>query len=519
MEGVEAGSGDGMMRKGTFFPSNFTNPVQVLTNYYTQPVRIVPSTGQQTLGPQDELIITMPPASVIDLRTFQLFFRATTTDNVAATEPCGFPKHIASLIQTLSIYINGVCIQHIDDYNLLYNIYKDMYGSGEQEGKQAISTNADPSKRILMTDAGVMTRVNLTAGAEPVNEPVANTAQNTYCIKDWVGFLGSCRPSIIDTNLFGTFEVRIRLAPNAVLWKNVAAGVDPSYEISDLYAYVNRIDWKSPTYYSLYDALLSSGGSINMPYTNFRRHQSNALQNSKTNIMRFTESTQSLNKVIFTYRSEGANAYAPLQLGNTANTINAALAAAAAAAPTQAEFNALRTAVSNTLTENDQVGVNDATFETFLRKNIGPLYNSSQYFRRNGLGLGHQNGQYTGVAQLEVNSQLIPSYPLTLPQLYQETLKAFNLLNSDKGIHPAIKDINHYESDLFVGAFPLSHFNNSDPEYLISGFNSQASSIQLALHITNCRGANAAQSATCIAFTCMDAILKVGSGRQVLPIF
>ena len=176
MEGTQ--QGESHMIKGTHFPSNFDHDFNVLSNYYTQPVRIVPSTGQQNLVAGDELIITLPPASVVDLRTFQLFFNAETLTNGAA-EPCGFPKHIASLIQTLDIYINGVNIQHIDNYNMLYNIYKDMYGCGEQEGKQAVSTNADPSSRVLVEDDGDVVRqsfhVNATVAA--ANQATLNYAK------------------------------------------------------------------------------------------------------------------------------------------------------------------------------------------------------------------------------------------------------------------------------------------------------------------------------------------------------
>ena len=83
-------------------------------------------------------------------------------------------------------------------------------------------------------------------------------------MKDWVGFLGSCRPSIIDTNMFGSFEIRMRLAPNNVLWRNAGAAA-VTYQISNLYAYINRIDWKSQDYYSLYDAMLADGQSLNIP--------------------------------------------------------------------------------------------------------------------------------------------------------------------------------------------------------------------------------------------------------------
>lgn len=379
-----------------------------------------------------------------------------------------------------------------------------MYGSGEQEGKQAVSTNADPSSRVIVGNDGTLTRQSFHVNAAVTQDNATlNRAIDTYCIKDWVGFLGSCRPSIIDTNLFGSFEIRMRLAPNNVLWRNSGAE-NITYSVSDLYAYINRIDWKSPDYYSLYDAMLAKSGSMNIPYNNFRCHIGNALTDSKTNIMRFTESCQSLNKVIWTYRTSAYNTIAPLQLAN-----DAAAASGAAAADIVTDLN-----------NNTSVPRKLANYETFLSMDYAPLYNSSQYFRRNGLGLGSSDGSYNGVAQLEVNSQLIPSYPLTLPMVYQETLKAFNLLANDKGIHSAMKNMAHYERDFFVGAFALSHFNNNDSQYLISGFDSQATSIQLALHVTNNRTTtNAAASATPVVFTSMDSVLKVSAGRQILPIF
>ena len=142
------------------------------------------------------------------------------------------------------------------------------------------------------------------------------------------------------------------------------------------------------------------------------------------------------------------------------------------------------------------------------------------YFRRSGLGLGSADGNYQGCFQLMVNGQQNPSYKMTLPQIYEQTLEYFGLnnFNNAEGINPSIRSLAHFERDSFLIAYPLKHLQPKDNDsdyYLLSGLNSQATSIEFAAYIDQQRPTNAVCSGQIYAFTSFDSVLKIHGGRSI----
>eukprot|EP00961_Rhodomonas_salina_P210071 2836653-Rhodomonas_salina.1 len=61
-------------------------------------------------------------------------------------------------------------------------------------------------------------------------------------------------------------------------------------------------------------------------------------------------------------------------------------------------------------------------------------------------------------------------------------------------INPGIIDINRYEKDFYAVALSTSHINDKRPDFLISGKDTQATAMNVAVKITGGRPVNAAQT-------------------------
>ena len=122
----------------------------------------------------------------------------------------------------------------------------------------------------------------------------------------------------------------------------------------------------------------------------------------------------------------------------------------------------------------------------------------------------------TGTVQFEINSQDMTP-PLTLTQMYHETMKAFEINDSRQAtINPSICDLTKYEKDFFVAGFSTSHINALKTDTVqLTGRNTQSTSMNISVKAVNGRGQNNAQKATSIIFTEMTSYLLVQAGRNI----
>ena len=176
-------------------PSNFTNKTDVMQNYTKRVHRIDPG-SHDNIKPNGDTTMLMP-VKTQDLRTFALRFNAKTGGD--ATHLQGFPQYMACLIDTLTIYMNGVSVQHIPYYNYIYKLMKD-YSISYEEAVKRVGTNPDPSILTTRTDAGVATKYSRYT---ETNVEAINSFDDEYVIDDWRGFLGCCGSSIFNANLVG----------------------------------------------------------------------------------------------------------------------------------------------------------------------------------------------------------------------------------------------------------------------------------------------------------------------------
>jgi hypothetical protein len=86
------------------------------SGFFKQIIRIQPD--RNTAAPNDTINIKFPVGSILNMESLNLHFKGTPT----ATNVVFFPKYTSTLIKRLSVSVNGVTVQIINDYNLIYNI-------------------------------------------------------------------------------------------------------------------------------------------------------------------------------------------------------------------------------------------------------------------------------------------------------------------------------------------------------------------------------------------------------------
>lgn len=491
-------------------PSNFHHKLTVMQNYSKQPIRVLPVTGASVTSGAFTTF-QLPVGCVLDLRTVALHFFGQTTQadgtDMPAAQICGFPQHTACLIQNLSINVNGVNVQNIPYYGWLYKLLSDFKTNYNSRMKQ-VGTNADPSLILDMTEAGVVTKYPTYVNTASRS---VNSFKRNYQINDWIGMLGSCEPSIIDTNLLGQVEIVIQWASADVLWVSpTLAGVN--YKLDSLELWVDKLDFKDDRYFAIAQQLLEGSG-LSIPYKNYMVYLGTDLTNTKTATVKCTENCKSLDKIIYSFMNGSRGREGLLQLGNQ----NQILADVAAGANDAATIVNLRTFTNDNVQEG-WLAAKNFCYTNVLATGHENVLNSSVYFKRNGLGLGCAVGtkMATNTIEFQINSQVVAQ--LNFLQAYEETLKAFELNDNDiPQINPGLQDLVRYEKDFFAAALSTCHINNKNPNlgYIMSGRDTQATSMNITVASTAQRANDNAQAATPVVVTEFTSTLLVRPQRNI----
>lgn len=480
-------------------PSNFYNTINTLSNYRKSNLRIIPSqpSSSGSVKAGGYIRLSIPSGSIVDLKSLQLQFRGITTINDLSTSTaklCGFPRDMASLIQDIEIYIGGKPVQVIQNYNLIYKMLMN-YRSNPYAKTKRINCNQDPSYGLSLSDAGVYTYFP-TYKHNTTNASI-NHFDNYYCIDTFIGILGESMPSIWDTSLCGAIDVNIRLAPSTVLWcsSSIAGGDVVNYTLSEVTAYVQKIDFKEPMYQNTMASQLRAGG-IAVSFKNYQLYTGQLHDGTaaKSNTLRITENTASLDKIYFSFQDQTATGgKQPLVLGSQTDGAGGNLLPALTVdnATLATVKSSIETYVNTNLVANPRISNFNFTYGNLLNLEYPDLLNDSVYFRYNGLGIGK-----SGTVQFFLNSQEITS-PMNLSEQFESTLQAFNIHDKETHIiNPSIRSLEDYEKLFYVSAISLDHIGDKSTAYstLVSGVDTQSGAINVAVKWVAGRSANAAQA-------------------------
>jgi hypothetical protein len=413
-------------------------------------VKLLPDNRTDTVTSGNIIRVRLPQNSIIDLRTFTMYYQGIVTASGSGGKG-HFPRLSASIIDTLTIYVNGTQIENIQNYNLLYNTLYDLDGGGiDQQAKRHLE-NVDPSVFYLITD-------NQTSSAQPQITTVAATDNSTtyrkFVINSWLGFLSTCSTPCIDTNDLNEVIIEIHLATSDVCFLSCDAGAGGlttgtvgSYTLKNVGFSISKIVFNDPLYYNMKASKLLGDG-LTLGYNTYINTRGG--QTAKTTSMNIYTNinTTSLNQVICVLQD-------PDNWGTGAlDNKNLLLNTATAATNDRKTFNE----VLATKLPDPAV--------------VGDLFNQSSYFRRNGVGLQ--------TSQLFINNTPITPQPLEPELVYNENLIALGNCQQDMTatIHPGCVSLAHFLKYYFCAITSLENICPGEP-FTKSGLDGKASSLNL----------------------------------------
>ncbi len=367
-------------------PPNLNEVFRNLQGYRKSLVRFYPDrTG--VINANDVLRWTLPKEIML-MDTLTHYFEFTST--AAATGTGGvrqgtfFPRNSASIIDTITVFINGQVFENVTNYNHLFNlIYDNTAGYNYYNSGTRAQECADPSIKYSVADASGNAITAAVQGGVSTFTTDATACDNKrpLHITNWIGFLGTCNKVIDLTNV--EVVVEIRYAPSTILWKGVAvsageSALTPSYTIDNYYMTIQKISFDDDYYQRALNSLKDSGNYV-ITFKTFSASRSGAVDKTTNPNLQFSTTAKNLAKLHFSF------------IDGTHDTIS----------------QILNTSKTTSFSEH----------LANLRTNVD-AFNQSKYFQKNGVSLTE--------IQCEING--IPVYPFPQPPhlIHNNNYEAFD---------------------------------------------------------------------------------------------
>jgi hypothetical protein len=428
--------------------------------------------------PNDIATFRLPIGSVLNMQSLQLHGKITST----GTNQTIMPKYSSSLIKRMSVSVNNVTAQIIQDYNLVYNVYADTnYGNFTKRFGEFFDTTTRFTEAAA-TDANP---VQLTA-ANLLVTGTAHLSNERFVINHFLGLLSGGSTSVWSTDLMGEIVVSIQWAEVGVLCGTAKSSAvtytDNSYEISGMYMLVESYSFSSDEYYNkLNEADKMIGFSDYI-------------------VNRFPATTKASGISVQTYIS--------------ASSLDCCIGTAL-------------TADGITSTVKPMVGytVNDtgSTVSNIYKYLADPVASTGNTgsTRTSRYGDGYfstlnllRDLQYIRTSVFSINNRQINFAPLDQLEIHNQNLLALGYENQDlsaNGFNPACISLKHFFKYYAACFQDLSLLNPA--VFYLSGLNTQGASC--AINWTATFETGSTQQIFPILITKLSRVLEVGAGRQV----
>jgi len=472
------------------FPTSLSYRIRSLVgNMSRVGVKMIPD-RQTGLTPNDIITLKLPNTSITDLRTFNFFYKFTTT---GTTGTFLHPRYASSLIERISIIINGQTIDILPSYNFLYNTLMDLEGSSfDQFSKRNVTEWFDPSIKYTSADPTSSADVAL-VGENWTKSGAAAPSKADGAITHWLGFLGSCVPSCLDTGDLGDVFIQIQLASQYVLPSTINATVQTlagaSFTLDDVYATCDVISFASDEYYNLKASKLASSGLNVGFYSYLNARFASATKSSGINV-NWNVSANSLDQIICTMCKTDQNSTWKPMIVYGSNDAGSTV------------FN-MSQIVADPLGKVNNVGS--------IRSDVlGDGFMNSYYFIR--------NGQAIKESRISINNRPLNYSFITPKEIFIETMKALGYNHIDlgtNGINACIFSLVHFCKYYFAHVEDLTIQDNKD--FWISGLNSLGSTLTITWE-ANFNGASNAQTCIPVLYARLSKILNIQNGRNITVI-
>jgi hypothetical protein len=444
--------------------------------------------NRTTAGSGDIIAFDLPSNAIVNLRSLKVW--CTASANAGTVCGARLPP-INDLVERVEVSVGGqILAQGANFVNVLGEAQKALqYGDCDSITGHPEYVREKSYVNGLGAGAAILSGV--------LNEDYPTTGPAKFCIDKFPGFLDSAEPKLLDTSLMPDIRVRLYMASDNVLTTSLGVGMGTAvaaapfsagfartgsvgaakYLLSNLRASVEVIGLADQTYDQMISAQMSQQGFLEIPYKGYT-----SFQETHSGSSRFTISTQSLDKVIVTWRATNYNTAqaAPLIVNGYKTGGGFIMGAIATGANATQDLGLPQYDVGGVL------GTNSEKYKSKYFNFIAP--------------------DETMKMQLQLNGSSMPNFTADLGELHGITRNSLQGARSSKDI-----SFDQYINNYCVQVFRLN-MPDSDYSRVISGLDTRAVNLQGIVRTENTTGsANLAINIFCES----TETLRVGPGRSI----
>ena len=425
------------------------------------------SPDRTTANPGNIVNFRLPIGALLNLDSLNMYFKVSTL--VEKTLPA---RYASTFIKRLSIQMNNVSVQIIQEYNFVYNLYNDLNNKSVTKG--IAGDWVDNSILYSQTAPNSATDTAIT-GANAFLNATGLQTDLPFCINNFIGFLGSASTKILSTDRTGEVVISVEFAPTADVLGGVE-GVTPtasaSYSVKDIYLSCEALSFSDDTYYnSIGDKDLRIGFN-DYVYTSF---PSGA-------------------------KSSGVNVTTYISAGSIDHIVGTA------------RYVQATTPAKMVASKVDGAGTTAINFPTYLSN---PAANSADgdafYSTKN---MVRAMGQLA-TSQFYINNKALNWGPFNAQEAFQNSLLALGYENVDissNGLNPGIVSLLHWYK-YYAGVFQSLELIDKD-NFFISGLSSSGSSCAINWQATFSGSSNGVIIVP-IIIAKLSRVLNIKAGRQI----
>lgn len=228
------------------YPSEFFYAISKLSGSMSKQL-IKVTADNVNASPSTITNIRLPIGSLINLESLLLYF----TVDIKGTNVTFPARYSSSFVKRLSLTMNNVSVQIINDYNMVYNTFADLNNKNYTKG---LAGEYLDNSTLFADATGASTEVAITA--KNMNAALTNQTGIKMCINNWLGLFGSASTKIVNTDLTGEVVVSVEWAANY----DVLGGTPEStattytssdtYDVKDIYATMEALSFSDSSYYN-----------------------------------------------------------------------------------------------------------------------------------------------------------------------------------------------------------------------------------------------------------------------------
>jgi len=413
-------------------PPNLNEVYRAMSGYRKQLLRFYPDRSG-AINSQDTLRWTLPKEIML-MDSLMHHFEFTSTVKASGTtlsQGTYFPRNSASIIDTITVFINGQVYENIPSYNHLFNIlYDNTNGANFYNNGIRTLECSDPSiKYSTAASTGVITATCQGAQTGTTSAATCDTKRPLH-IRNWCGFLATCNRVLDLTNVEVVIE--IRYAPATIMFQGIDAtgtvtAATPNYSIDNYYMTVQKITFDDD-YYQLAINSLKASGNYSITFKTYSMARSALTARNTNPVLQFSTTAKWLSKLYFTFIDKDFDTITYLQNQGTSSTV-------------------VTKSFSELLAD--------------LKTNV-TAFNQSRYFTKGAVDLKE--------AQIEING--IPTYPFPQPPhlIKNNNLDALDLEGNNLAAeYPGFASLEHWIKFGFLQAISFEH-RDAWKSGIISGY-------------------------------------------------